>query len=286
MKKYIYLCLLFTIVHSLSALQWPAASESMTTSFLEERDGMVQAGLVFENYDTMRPFDNGETVFRYSPEAYSALPGSGDSLLVLGHENGFQSIYAGITPAETRADRNRISAGEFLKAPSESEESEETGFCRFFIRDALLDQIVNPLVLLPLPPDTRSPRLLSVLLIDGDNSFELMGQKEDLIVPVGNYMVYVRSEDFTNRGVRQMPYTYSLYNLGTLLLERQLDAVQQSGGSRVFQDGSPLDSVFTLSGYLFLGDIVMTSGRSVVEISLADVHGNESSESFDIGVTR
>ena len=285
MLKRVFRVLLFLTALSASALQWPVDIDSMSSSFLEDRDGVVQTGLVFEGYDTMHPFDNGEVVYRYIPEAYGALPQGDSSLLVLSHDNGFQSIYTGITGQETRSDRSRLSAGEFLKAPAESGD-EGAGFCRFSIRDAKLNQIVNPLILLPVPADSRSPRLVSVILQDEDNSFELMSGEEELVLPAGNYSVYVKAEDFTNRGVRQMPYSFSLYNLGTLLLERKLDALQQQGGDRVFQDGTSMVSVFSMPEYLLLGDIVMTSGRSIMEISMEDIHGNEGSESFDIEVHR
>ena len=111
------LFLLWTAAAQIQALQWPVQSEFLISCFLEEYEGEAFPGLVFSGYDSMRPFDYGETVFRYSPEDYSALPSTEGSMLVLEHENGFQSIYTHISAAETRADRNRLSAGSFSNLP-------------------------------------------------------------------------------------------------------------------------------------------------------------------------
>jgi hypothetical protein len=279
----IMIAVLFSLSCVAYALQWPVDIEYMTSSFLEEKSGSVQWGLVFENYDSMRPYDYGETIFRYIPEAYGALPGDGYSMLVLEHENGFQSIYSGISSSEARQDRNRLSAGEFLKAPSEEEIFSS---CYFYIRDAHLNQLVNPMILLPVPDDNVMPDIESVILKDGDISIELIAVKGDISIPVGNYKVFIKAMDKTSRGLSQMPYSYALYNLGSLLLERELDAVVLKGVERVFKDGETLESVFSMASYLNMGEIILTSGQSLLEISVTDVHGNEGSKSFQLQVIR
>lgn len=281
--KSILISVLFSFSCVAYALQWPVDIKYMTSSFLEERSSSVQSGLVFEAYDSMRPYDYGETIFRYIPEDYSSLPGGDDSMLVLEHENGFQSIYAGISSFETRQDRNRLSAGEFLKAPSDEYSSSS---CYFYIRDADLNQLVNPMILLPVPDDTVSPDIESVILMDEMNSFELIGNKDDISVPVGNYTVFIKAFDKTDNGVRQMPYSYALYNLGSLLLERELDALILRDSERVFKDGESLASVFSMTSYLRMGEIILTSGQSLLEVSVTDVHGNEGSKSFQVKVLR
>lgn len=204
-------------------------------------------------------------------------------MLVLEHENGFQSIYSRITPSETRQDRDRVSAGEYLKAPL----GEEAAFsCSFFIRDSQLNQMVNPMVLLPVPDDDLSPRIESFILRDGERSIELKGRNEDFSVPAGNYQVYIRAVDISDGGGRQMPYSYALYNLGSLLLEREMDAVVLQEKGRSFKDGQTLESVFSMTSYVRMGELILTSGQSILEISVTDVRGNEGHESFQLQVLR
>lgn len=267
----------------LSALQWPVDIAYMKESFLDEKSGERQAGLSFESYDAMRPYDYGETVFRYIPDVYGGLPGSEDALLVLEHENGFQSIYTGITPEEVRADRSRISAGEYLKAPAGGEALHS---CTFYIRDAHLNQLVNPLLLLPVPRDTVKPLIESVILRDESGRYELIGPEEPVVVPVGNYQVFIRAVDETSQGIRQMPYSFALYNLGSLLMERQLDAVILKDNVRSFKDGASLNSIFPEKETLHLGEIILTSGRSLLEVSVFDVQGNEGTRSIELQVER
>jgi hypothetical protein len=266
-----------------AALQWPVAVESMSSSFLDDGDdgsGRAEPFVEFEGYESMRPFDTGEVVFRYGPDDFGTLPGAGEAILVLEHENGFQSIYSGIDEQELRTDREKLSVGEFLKAP---EDGGEPGFCRFTIRDAQLNQLVNPFVLLPSIEDKTPPEIRSVLLVRGADDFELA---EDLSLKAGRYNVYVDGRDPFGKGMTRMPYAYFLYNLGSLMLERQLDAVRQDEHGLAFKDGQSVDSVFSRRNYVYLGTVNLTSGQSDLEISLKDIQGNESSRSYTVQVYR
>ena len=281
MKRLILSFLFFSVPLAFAAaLQWPVAVDHMSSSFLDENDGSAEPVFEFSEYDSMRPFDTGEVVFRYAPNPYGALPGAGEAVLVLEHENGFQSIYSGLSVDELRYDRERLSVGEFLKAP---DETAAAGYCRFQIRDAQLNQLVNPFIILPSVRDAEPPRIDSVLLVQGGREFLL---EDDLSVPAGRYDVYVKGRDPFGRGLFRMPYAYLLYNLGTLMLERQLDAVRQDDRGLAFKDGQSLDSVFSRKGFVSLGTINLTSGQAVLEISLLDIQGNEGSRSYSVQVYR
>lgn len=284
MIKKSLVCVLFLMAGSgVFALQWPVAVGSMTSSFLDdggEGEGGAEPFVVFEGYESMRPFDTGEVVFRYAPDDFGALPGAGEAILVLEHENGFQSIYSGIDERELRPDRERLSVGEFLKAP---DGSGEPGSCRFTIRDAQLNQLVNPFVLLPSIEDKAPPSIRSVLLVRGSEEYEL---GDELSLKTGRYGVYVDGSDPYGKGLVRMPYAYSLYNLGSLMLERRLDAVRQDENGLAFKDGQSVDSVFGRKDYVYLGTVNLTSGQSDLEISLTDIQGNESSRSYTVEVYR
>ena len=282
--KSIYLVstLFVMFLSAAAALQWPVPVDRMSSSFLDGRGGSAEPYFEFKDYESMRPFDTGEVVFRYAPDRYGALAGAGEAILVLEHENGFQSIYSGISEQELRPDREKLSVGEFLKAPDPDSES-ESAYCRFEIRDAHLNQLVNPFILLPSVADKMPPVIESVLLVHGAEEFIL---EEDLSLSTGRYSIYVRGRDPYGEGMSRMPYAYLLYNLGTLMLERRLDAVRQDDYGLVFKDGQSIDSVFSRKGYVYLGTINLTSGQSVLEISLTDVQGNENSRSYAVQVYR
>jgi hypothetical protein len=280
MKKALLLFVLLSASIHLYSLQWPVQADFLESSFLEEYNGEVFPGLIFRGYDSMRPFDYGETIFRFSPEDYSPLPSMDGSMLVLEHENGFQSIYTHISSKETRADRNRLSAGEYLKSPGGGK---YPGICHFYIRDALQNQLVNPLILLPLIKDSNPPVIESILLADSENEYEL---NNDLILPVGHYDVYVKGLDNNKAGKTKSPFGFTLYNLGTLQLERALDSVNQKDNELAFDDGVEVSSVFLKPGYLYLGGITLTSGQAKLEIFLSDVQGNELSRAYSLEVVR
>ena len=96
----------------------------------------------------------------------------------------------------------------------------------------------------------------------------------------------MNGSDPFGKGMTRMPYAYLLYNLGSLVLERQLDAVRQSDFGLAFKDGQSLDSVFSRKAYVYLGTINLISGQSDLEISLTDIQGNENSRSYAVQVYR
>ncbi|QEN07915.1 hypothetical protein EXM22_07900 [Oceanispirochaeta crateris] len=279
-NKRILQLILLILCSQISALQWPVSVEYLESCFLEDYNGEPFPGLIFSGYDSMRPFDFGETIFRFTPGDYSALPPVEGSMLVLEHENGFQSIYTHISEEETRADRTRLSEGEYLKSP---EDGPREGHSSFYIRDALQNQLVNPLILLPGMDDFYPPVIESVILSDQEREYIL---NNDLILPVGRYQVYIKGWDIHEAGRNRSPYEFSMYNLGTLQLKRVLDAVIQKDNDLYFQDGVAVSSVFFRQGYLFLGDISLTSGQAKLEVVMSDAQGNEDSTEYTIQVIR
>ena len=75
---------------------------------------VISKGLRFKEPESVRPFDSGKVVYRYCPDPFSALPGYQPSLLVLEHENGFQSIYEGLDSADVGDVSPFVSSGQLI----------------------------------------------------------------------------------------------------------------------------------------------------------------------------
>ena len=68
--------------------------------------------------------------------------------------------------------------------------------------------------------------------------------------------------------------------------KESLDAVIQKDRDLYFDDAVAVSSVFIKKGFLYLGDITLTSGQARLEVSLSDVQGNEKSDAYTIQVVR
>ena len=269
------------IFSQLSAFQWPSDPQGLSDSFSFPSEGGVFKGLSFHNSESVKPFDHGQVVYQYDPDPFSPSPLANSSLLVLEHENGFQSIYRGLPSESFATFSDSISSSDFLYRGGDALEK-----YFFTIRDARLGRLVNPLLLLPGLNDSVPPRLLGMLLVDSNGAeFQIF---PDRSVPAGVYKAFIHVEDrFNSRDdLVVMPFSVSLYNLGTLLARRRLDSLVQRGNAIALQDGVPVDEIFNSSGYLSLGDIMLNSGTASLEVVMEDFFGNESIETFSFRVLR
>ena len=273
-------CLLFALVLPLGAFQWPSEPDSITRSFCEVSEQSVLKGIHFTSPGSIRPFDAGELVFRSVPDPFSPLPGGKDSLLVIQHENGFQSVYEGLDPTVVISVADRISSSDYL------DPEPLISSYRFSIRDARLERLVNPLLLLPGLNDHTPPEMSSLCLVSKEG--ERFQIEENRSLPAGSYLVYARVSDrIRKKGeLEMMPYCISLYNLGSLQAERKLDTLVQTGPVLSLQDGIPLQDLYDEEGCLYLGEMVLNSGTASIEITMEDFFGNESSRMFSFTVMR
>ena len=266
--------------YSAAAFQWPSDPESLSHAFCGTDENRIYKGLQFVSPEDIKPFDRGSVIFRYTPDPFSSFSGGDSTLLVLEHENGFQSVYEGLKEEDVDQIPEKVyDRFSFLtgNAPEEY---------RFAIRDARLKRLVNPLLLLPGLEDNMPPELESMDLIDGDgNQFRISRGVE---IPAGVYKVYLGISDRigTATSLQIMPYRVSLYNLGSLQAERELDTLIQAGNSLALQDGTVLGRIFSRDGQFYLGEMTLNSGVASLEIVMEDFIGNEKIEKFGFTVLR
>ncbi len=280
-RSFLLLSFLITASAQLSAFQWPSDPRGLAGTFALPAGDSVFKGLSFEQVETVNPFDQGRVVYKYEPDPFSPSPFTDSALLVLEHDNGFQSIYRGLPPGSVEDLPDRVSPSDYLYRG----EDPLSEYC-FTIRDARLGRLVNPLLLLPGLNDSVPPRLEEVLLVDSNGAEFLISP--DRSVPAGVYKAFLHVEDrFSSRDdLLVMPFSVSLYNLGTLLAQRRLDSLVQRDNTIALQDGVSVEDVFNAAGYLFLGDITLNSGTASLEVVMEDFFGNESIETFSFRVLR
>jgi len=283
-KLLLTVCFAGGILFSAGAFQWPSETESLTLTFGQREEAGMVKGLRFEHPGSVMPLDYGEVVFRHVPGPFSPLPGGDESILVLEHANGFQSVYTGLDSSSAGFGKNRLAAGDYICRPAASDEGLPGGYT-FYVRDARLKRLVNPLMLLPGIADHLAPDILSIRLEGVGGQYELTSGSE---VPAGTYSVLIRSEDHVSRRnpLVMAPYLYSLYSHGTLQAERRMDALLQAEHALSLQDGTPRETLYNSEGYLNLGQLVLTSGTASLEVSVGDIQGNERTAMFTFLVVR
>ena len=264
----------------LFAFQWPSDPKSLNHTFSQPEGDEVFKGLSFDQTQSVKPFDQGKVVYRFTPDPFNPGPLIDSSLLVLEHDNGFQSIYRGLPSENVENLSPEVDPGDYLYQGDALDE-----YC-FTIRDARLSRLVNPLLLLPGLNDSVPPRMEEIVLVDAGGAEFLISPDRD--VPAGTYKAFILARDQLGRQKEPavMPFSISLYNLGTLLAQRRMDSLVQRENDLALQDGVPVEDIYNPHGYLYLGDITLNSGAASLEVIMEDFFGNERVETFNFRVLR
>ncbi len=279
MRSSVFFIILALLTLPLLAIQWPGVQKDWERSFLEPLEGKPFLGLTFENYEALRPYDNGSTLFRYVPQEYDPLPGMEKAFLVIDHNNQFQSIYTNLEPTGLAEDRLYWVKDDYIHPPQEEPYQE----ARFFLRDAQLGYLVNPSFLLP--PQKGLGLDITPLHLEGAEG-SLLSLEGLTSLPRGTYRVYVDRPVSREGRPSQVPYGYQLYNLGVFQFERILGTVKEKEGTLFFGDGAPLTEAFQREGYLYLGDMTLPPGEAFLELIAEDAMGGHSSFSYTLRVTQ
>ncbi len=282
MIKRIFLVSTFFILAVLKifSFQWPSDPQALDKTFAQPYSGGIFYGLEFNSPREVKPFDQGKVLYRYSPDPFSPLAIRDSSLLIIEHDNGFQSLYQGLPSQDIDHLSSELYSYEIISQDT------DIGRYGFFIRDARLGRLVNPLLLLPGLNDGIPPELYRLTLMDSDGlEFPVMNE---MSIPAGVYQVYARVLDRLGKSSvpEVLPFSLSLYNLGTLLAQRRMDTLVQSEQRLSLQDGVPLENLFNSLGDLYLGQITLNSGSASFELVMEDFFGNEKTVILNFNVLR
>lgn len=286
MKRFIF-CILAAAVFftELSALEWPADTQNFLRLF-GQRIGKntFEEGLTFEDAATVRAADDGILLIAIDKKYGSgAFPSTLGNALIFLHDDGLQTIYGNLE--NTAVFRNRVTTESTTVIG-------RTGNSGWGHSNALIFQVsdnqkkvyINPLLLLPSVNDKIAPQIQNIMVVNEQHTvFQINGQKN---VRQGSYELYADITDTTVQGGRSFsPFRITIFvngaNIRTIPFETILQKDEASYlGNTAFTDRL----LYQRKDALYLGNIILTRGKSDILITARDITGNEKSERFTIQV--
>ena len=286
MKRFVF-CILAAAVFftELSALEWPADTQNFLRLF-GQRIGKntFEEGLTFEDAATVRAADDGILLIAIDKKYGSgAFPSTLGNALIFLHDDGLQTIYGNLE--NTAVFRNRVTTESTAVIG-------RTGNSGWGHSNALILQVsdnqkkvyINPLLLLPSVNDKIAPQIQNIIVVNEQHTvFQINGQKN---VRQGSYELYADITDTTVQGGRSFsPFRITICvngaNIRTIPFETILQKDEASYlGNTAFTDRL----LYQRKDALYLGNIILTRGKSDILITARDITGNEKSERFTIQV--
>lgn len=274
--------LCFLLSSSLFAFQWPSDYSNMISSFYTRSlDNTYKDGLVFKGESlSVFPMSDGEVVFQSEGMEWgkqSIMPSEGD-FLILEHKGQYRSVYQGYESLSFGA-QNKYRMTDLLGTMTDSE-------FLFALYDTKLQQYVNPQLVLPVQEDLYAPVIGSVVLESGQTTYRVVNNVE---VPDGMALLYFDAWDIIISGGKQiktMPYSIYIFIDGLEVFKVSFDALREIDNKIYLIGDENIDTELfrTSEKNIYAGKIYLNRGRSIIEVVVRDIFGNETSRSYALRV--
>lgn len=282
MKQLTLISLIIITSVNLSAYQWPSNKDFLTSLFGTSYSDSIQDGIKFTSEDqAIYPLADGEIIFYQESFEFGDLDyyGAEGNILVLKHAGEFKSIYRNFNSIDSFNLTDSISKTEMLGVSS----NEYDNFI-FSIYDDKKESYINPQQILPFLEDERNPVINGVYVKNQGTRIKLSRNKKLIS---GEYHIFIDAWDIVKVRNRYMKFTpfsvnvfvdgFERYNISFSSLKEIDNILYLSGGSDI-----PVTDFLSGGTMLYGGEVFLTTGRSLIEIVIKDIYGNEASKSYSV----
>lgn len=271
---------------ALQAFEWPIRIPRLVSTFGESRDGQFHTGLDLGGEgQNVYPIEIGETVFSFEEgEIGTELPTGLGSFIVLEHDGGLRSTYSHLAAGSVERSVTSLSPADTIGIVGGTGYTEEPHL-HLQITDRELEQLVNPLLVLPQEEDRAAPVIRNVSLLYGN---ELVPVTDGATVPVGDAVLVAELYDVNSGSGTNAtaPYRILVLHNGQQTFQLTFDALSLSRERLVFFPSDEIDfsALYHTDAMMKLGRLTLMTGKAQLEISAADFRQNRSVASFAVTV--
>lgn len=282
MKKSITIIIFCFTINSLFSYQWPTNKDYLKSLFGSVSEGMIQDGITFKSDDqAIYPLADGEIIYYQDSFVFGDLNYKGDegNLLVLKHIGEFKSIYRNFTTTDSFDKSDQIKKTEMVGISANK--SDEFIFSIF---DDKKESYINPQQILPFLVDDKKPIISGVYIETGGENILLSINKR---LPPGRGILTINAWDvMLIKGLygKFSPFSVNVFVDGFEKYNASFSSIKEVDG-KMFLSGEsdiPMDQILIGEGMLYGGEIYLTNGKSLIEVVVRDIDGNEASKSYPI----
>ncbi|MDR2444759.1 MAG: hypothetical protein LBD44_02320 [Spirochaetaceae bacterium] len=173
------------------AFDWPSDQAVMVSNFGKSDGGRPMLGDTFRSEGALTTIEKGEIIYSRGVSApASRFPSPLGNMLVVDHGDGLLSIYSRMAHLRTKPE-SLMDPGTAIAVSGLSGWSKTEGFY-LSIFDRKERRWVNPSLIIPVIPDTRSPLIRSVKL--KDNANQIIDLATTRTVRQGAYTILVHAD--------------------------------------------------------------------------------------------
>lgn len=295
MKKALVFVLAAVFALPLQAYDWPAPDVKARKVFGQRTGTLVIPGMELETTASeLTCPEKSELVFSFQPQGqrFQNLPSALGGFAVMAQEDNLRTMVTNMTPSFTEG-KTAFLRGEPLGRPQPIVGSTFSRH-RVFVFDQQLGELVNPLLVFPLLPDTRSPIILDVKIVpeNGGSSSSLFARSN---FTVGYWTLFLDVSDPATMGgdpndktvkaqdVQRGIYFIGVYLNGAEIMAMNLNSLQEKGGKWLIKGlNRSLDDILVSDKEWNLGQLFLNQGTNILEVVVRDFKGNETGKTFHL----
>ncbi len=282
MKQLTLISLIFIIAGNLFAYQWPSNKDFLSSLFGTTYKDSIQDGIEFISEDqAIYPLADGEIIFYQEGFEFGDLDYYGEegNILVLKHAGEFKSIYRNFNSTDNFTLTDKIFKTEMLGVSS----NEYDNFI-FSIYDDKKESYINPQQILPFLEDDRTPVINGVYVKSQNERIKLSRNKK---LTSGEFTIFVDAWDIIkvrDRYMKFVPFSVNVFVDGFERYNISFSSLKEIDNTLYISGESDYSLTDFLSGgtMLYGGEVFLTTGRSLIEIVIKDIEGNEASKSYSV----
>lgn len=278
MKRYGILFVVIGIVTVLWAVIWPIPYEYAVNGFGVLVQGTLNRGVEFRAQNApVAASADGEIVFACSESTLlGGFPVPEGSILACKSQGDILTVYTGLITVPTLLLNPQFKERDLLGMTKNVPGAKVNAY----VFDLKNSMYLHPHHVFPIIKESNVPQIRTVVLFNESNEIQLSQSKA---IKQGNWYIKCKAIDtvlgnYTD-GIKKITFLLDGMEKYTIML----DTIAVKNGKLVFQANDSLSSdVVDANGFLILGPVYITKGKSIIALVLEDFYGNEKSYSWSV----
>ncbi|QTQ11503.1 M23 family metallopeptidase [Treponema parvum] len=264
------------------AFDWPqdaVLSDSFYSYFGQRRGNAVSSSLIFSEYSEVKAAGDGKI-------AVIILEHDGDmgwfdsslgNAVIINHDDKLMTVYGNLDGEEFAIDPGNVTeaaAGMLLGASGNSGWQQGKSCLEFQVIDLEQNAAVNPRLLMPHIGKELELFVGNISAVNkSGNNFAIRSQ---MAIPAGQYSFYRTRQKTT------IPYKTSVFINGAVVEKISYDLLKQDDMRLCVLGNRPYSSeeIYPDNDKQLLSVLTLSSGRNILTVSVADIHGNEKTADY------
>ncbi|PIE99138.1 MAG: peptidase M23 [Treponema sp.] len=285
-KIKVFITVFMILTALLYALEWPSDTKNLKRLFGERITNeckIFEYGFTLKNTETVRTADYGRRLITIeNKNSMKGFPSTLGNAVVLIHADDIQTIYGNLENTDLFETRHIADNNSIIGKTANTAWGEPNDLI-FQVLDIKNSVYINPGLTLPAIEDKFPPKIKNASLVDSQN--RQLNLKTNDKIKRGKYSLYVQTVDsITAEGQQFNSMHFSVILNGINVSNLSFQTISIKKGKAYIKENITAQKLYNSQTGIFLGNIKLTAGNAILQITTKDINNNESVQTYQFQV--